>query len=44
MNAILSGLPEAEFVKVIHLDSSKEMWDKLIRNYEGNEKEKYAKL
>jgi hypothetical protein len=44
MNAILSGLAEAEFVKVMHLESAKEMWDKLISSYEGNEKVKDAKL
>ena len=44
MNAILSGLAEEEFVKVMHLESAKEMWDKLISSYEGNEKVKDAKL
>src|SRR3984957_1388678 len=44
MNAILSGLAEAEFVKVMHLETAKEMWDKLISSYEGNEKVKDAKL
>jgi hypothetical protein len=44
MNAILNGLVEAEFVKVMHLDTAKEMWDKLISSYEGNEKVKDAKL
>jgi hypothetical protein len=44
MNAILNGLAEAEFVKVMHLQTAKEMWDKLINNYEGNEKVKDAKL
>jgi hypothetical protein len=44
MNAILSGLDEAEFVKVMHLESAKEMWDKLISSCEGNEKVKGAKL
>jgi hypothetical protein len=44
MNAILSGLAEAEFVKFMHLESAKEMWDKHINNYEGNEKVKDAKL
>jgi hypothetical protein len=44
MNAILNGLAEAEFVKVMHLQTTKEMWDKLINNYEGNEKVKDAKL
>ena len=44
MNAILSGLPEEKFVKVMHLETAKEMWDKLISSYEGNEKVKDAKL
>jgi hypothetical protein len=44
MNAILNGLAEAEFVKVMHLDTSKAMWDKLISSYEGNEKVKDVKL
>ena len=28
----------------MHLESTKEMWDKIISNYEGNEKVKDAKL
>ena len=44
MNTILIGLAEAEFVKVMHLESAKEMWDKLVRSYEINEKVKDAKL
>jgi hypothetical protein len=44
MNAILNGLAEAEFVKVMHLDTAKAMWDKLINSYEGNEKVRDAKL
>jgi hypothetical protein len=44
MNAILNGLAESEFVKVMHLQTTKEMWDKLISNYEGNEKVKDVKL
>jgi hypothetical protein len=44
MNAILNGLAEVEFVKVMHLQTAKEIWDKLINNYEGNEKVKDAKL
>jgi hypothetical protein len=44
MNAILSGLAEAKFVKVMHLGTAKEMWDKLISSYEGNEKVKDTKL
>jgi hypothetical protein len=44
MNAILNGLAEAEFVNVMHLDTAKAMWGKLINSYEGNEKVKDAKL
>jgi hypothetical protein len=42
MNVILSGIVEEEFVKPMHLGTTKEMWDKLISNYEGNEKVKDA--
>jgi hypothetical protein len=44
MNAILSGLAEDEFVKFMQLEFAKEMWDKLISSYEGDEKVKDAKL
>ena len=44
MNTILSGLADAKFVKLMHLESVKEMWDKLVRSYEGDEKVKDAKL
>jgi hypothetical protein len=44
MNSILSGLAEADFVKVMHCDSTKVMWDKLISSYEGDEKVKDTKL
>ena len=33
MNAILNGLAEAEFVKVMHLQTAIEMWDKLISSH-----------
>jgi hypothetical protein len=44
MNAILGGLAEEEFIKFMHLGTAKEMWDKLISSYEGNEKVKDAKI
>jgi hypothetical protein len=44
MNAILNGLDEAEFVKVMHLETAKPMWNNLVSSYEGNEKVKDAKL
>jgi hypothetical protein len=43
-NAILSGLVEFKFVKIMHFDLENVMWDKLISSYEGNEKVKDAKL
>jgi hypothetical protein len=44
MNSILIGLVESKFVKVMHYDSTKVMWDELISSYEGNEKVRDAKL
>ena len=44
MNTILRGLAEAEFIKVMHLGTAKEMWDKLISSYEGNKNVKDTKL
>jgi hypothetical protein len=44
MNAILTGLAKAEFIKVMHLGTAKEMSNKLISSYEVNDKVKDAKL
>ena len=44
MNALLSGLTETVFVKVMHCETAKEIWDKLINIYEGDDKIKGAKL
>ena len=44
MNAILSGLGETVFVKVMHCETTKEIWDKLKNIYEGDDKVKGAKL
>ena len=44
MNAILSGLVELVFVKVMHCETAKEIWDKLKNFYEGDDKVKGAKL
>ena len=44
MNAILSGLTETVFVKLMHCDTTKEVWDKLKYIYEGDDKVKGAKL
>lgn len=43
-HAILSGLSDNEFVKVMHSASAKETWDKLQRLFEGDAKVKEANL
>ena len=43
MNALLSGLYEAEFIKVMHNNSAKEIWDTLENIHEGDKKVKTAK-
>ena len=43
MNAILSGLTKTVFVKVMHCDTTKEVWDKLNNIYEGDDKVKEGK-
>jgi hypothetical protein len=44
MNSILSGMVSSVYVKVMHCDSAKDIWDKLQNVYEGDEKFKGAKL
>ena len=44
MYAILGGLEGFEFVKVMHCESAKELWDKLKNIYEGDAEVKKAKL
>ncbi|XP_059068383.1 uncharacterized protein LOC131858915 [Cryptomeria japonica] len=43
-NAILCGLSNSEFVKVMHCKIAKEIWDKLHSIYEGDDTVKQAKL
>jgi hypothetical protein len=43
-NALLNGLCELVFIKFIHCNSSKEIWDKLQNIYEGDSKVKATKL
>ena len=42
-NALLNGLCESIYTKVIHCKSAKEIWDKLQNIYEGDSKVKEAK-
>ena len=44
MHALLGGLIGSEFIKVMHCNSTKEIWDKLKNVYEGDGKVKGAKL
>jgi hypothetical protein len=43
-NAILCGLERSMFSKVMHCASTKEIWDKLQKIYEGDNKVKKEKL
>jgi hypothetical protein len=43
-NVILNGLEHSVYVKVMHCDSAKDIWDKLQNIYEGDAKVKGAKL
>jgi hypothetical protein len=43
MNVIQGGLAETKFVKVMQLEFAKEIWGKLVNNYEGYEKVKFTK-
>jgi hypothetical protein len=44
ISVILNGLTGSEFVKVMHFDFAKEIWDKLKNVYEGDVKVKGVKL
>lgn len=44
MNAILSGLCEYEFIKVMHCETTKYIWVKLENIHEGDKKVNIAKL
>ena len=44
VEALLGSLSETEFVKVMQLNSAKEIWYKIIQSYEGDAKVKSAKL
>ena len=44
INAILNGLCEAYFIKVMHKDTAKEMWDTLENIHEGDKKVKTSKI
>jgi hypothetical protein len=43
-NVILNGIDESIYFKVLHYESTKEIWDKLLNIYEGYSKVKGAKI
>ena len=44
MNALLSGLCHSEFIKVMHSETAKDIWDTLENIHEGDKKVNMAKL
>jgi len=44
VNALLGSLTESEFVKFMQLNTTKEIWEKIIISYEGDTKVKSAKI
>jgi len=44
VNTLLGCLSQSEFVKVMQYKSAKEIWDKIVLSYEGDEQVKRAKL
>ena len=44
VNTLLGSLSQSEFVKVMQLKTAKEIWDKIILSYEGDDQVKRAKL
>ena len=44
VNTLLGCLSQSEFVKVMQFKSTKEIWDKIVLSYEGDEQIKRAKL
>eukprot|EP00253_Pinus_taeda_P028884 PITA_28884 len=43
-NTLLGCLSQSEFVKVMQYKTAKEIWDKIVLSYEGDEQVKQAKL
>eukprot|EP00253_Pinus_taeda_P028481 PITA_28481 len=44
VNTLLGFLSQSEFVKVMQFKSAKEIWDKIVLSYEGDDQVKRAKL
>eukprot|EP00253_Pinus_taeda_P017309 PITA_17309 len=44
VSTLLGCISQSEFMKVMHYKSTKEIWDKIVTSYEGDEQVKRAKL
>jgi len=44
VNTLLGSLSKSKFIKVMYLKTAKEIWDKRILSYEGDNKVKCTKL
>jgi len=44
INALFGSLSESEFIKIMHFNTTKEIWDRSIQRYEGDSQVKCAKL
>jgi hypothetical protein len=44
VTVLLSSLTQSEFMKIMHFKSAKEIWDKIVTSYEGDDQVKRAKL
>ena len=44
VTVLLSTLTQSEFMKIMHFKSAKEIWDKIVTSYEGDDQVKRAKL
>eukprot|EP00253_Pinus_taeda_P028712 PITA_28712 len=44
VSTLLGCISQSEFMKVMHYKSAKEIWDKIVTSYEGDEQVKRAKL
>eukprot|EP00253_Pinus_taeda_P027646 PITA_27646 len=44
VSTLLGCISQTEFMKVMHYKSAKEIWDKIVTSYEGDEEVKRAKL
>ena len=44
VTVLLSSLTQSKFMKIMHFKSAKEIWDKIVTSYEGDDQVKREKL